>query len=1429
MKGVPYHVEFVTWNTRRGKGEGIAPVFDSMHYGQNFGHASVEIAMPFNETTAEWVEQYCKRIKLHRPKASSARFDGEQYTVDVPVYYTTKEGQLVYDPKSFQNANPHAEIVTHVYLSWVPGDNAPQRDERDPFGGLWKQGFELYTHEQDKQMEHEGHYVPFQRGYQGIQQIEISEGEIEGTEQLITRGVHQILHHLTDEEKTYYAMLPEHRERIKRLLPLYGTIPDESKNNESITNALEILDYISGLKGGVQEKYAEFERYRADNQLIAKIFSAYCATHDTQAPDFWAIFLDTGISEQREALFLMYDEWPHLEACCYEEMMDRFLPSVAILEQDEVALLALEQKIDSILARNFSEARKNPLYIALFSAAKRGNPDLELLTYHRSGQVKDDLKSYLSIRDKLKDRIKRHSQGMSPDSRILLPIADISEIDYKGHPEGLDVLSMLKQIPQIVADGEGYALKYKNCSDIAQEFGYYGAPTHLKDEFRRTALGLAATPQMVENSASHYANIIYDRNHIPGEFKHSAFHSKYLNLEREVAALSRRYFELEVKAQAQDALIEEFVNCVQKDEYFKNQLSENLKYTVSKLRKGILSNKALMKKYLEQDKDKYDFKDLKKLTKEQLKTIILEYANQQYRKNIQEDAVKLDGMIDADTGLYSSMKAEGILSDQKIKAKMQGLYANVYPGFTLRMSRRIDDDFKNKGTLYRRACHTLMYENALGTENLTDPNFVSIQAERAEMNGLKLKMGWGIFKLLRMRIAKNFFTTSYNVDDPWYEYRFAKEQTRGLIDRYIGKDSSWKKRFANTFRFVYLGYAALRQNVLIAPRRGIANGWRWLTQRFTTSKSLEAASKEQQFMDTRFAIRIGKSPEMIKERMAIRYVASLPFWKRLFTSNRAIADWVEAEFLAKSEYYNTALSDLDLPGQGTPELGSLEAEAERTQREIGRIKSVEESVLKTGGLAHCIDNREPLKALQTFSVALREGKIPYFEKHANEAILSSIRKVDDFLIMQDQKLEKILSASLINSIEQFQRASMQLLGNEEDCDSDEYFKYDPTIHEPIIPPDILKSQNVAEVRAFLKQRNENIKASMKREFLNVDKLSDTQVMALIRYMGTATHMNEYKRFEKNITLENVQGIIPYHKTKFILFLNQYGLDLEFIDKVEQSNRLEALYVKLLYDVLSNQSALSLAEKFKKPLESLSEHVPELEQVAEEPVPVIVQSPFVPEEPELSEEQIQNRNRASQHIRKELCETEKTFLTGLKHLANFRSHEGKLLVDIINSKKYPSLHKLLSSIPAIVSTSETYVELLEQGHVEGFEDLAFQIEPIFKMHCAHIMNYTALYDQAIKEHKKFIDTKLGAKIDQEFSGKVEHQGKNIEAHLITPVQRTPRYALLAKELIKNVLPASPALEIYNDWLRIAQNYSARANETIRRGTIQKPVSRKGRTH
>jgi hypothetical protein len=1418
MKGVPYHVEFVSWNTPVGEGKGINAIFDSLHYGSNLGHASVAIAMPCNNITEEWVQKYCRNIQLHKPKSLAAKHEDEKYIVDVPVYYTTIDGHVIHDRDAYQKANPNTEIVTHIYLSWVPGDYAPQRDERDPFGGFWKRGFDLYTAEEDKQMEHEGHHVQARRGYEGIRQVELSEGQIEGTAQYITRGIHQILHHLTEDETNYYAMIPEHRDRVEILIPFYSVLPEVDRNNEMVTKTLEQLDAIHLSTGDINSKYTLFEQYRNANPLIDQLFKQYCDEVDVTALDFWETYFETGMIAGRENIFLLNDEWMYLRACDNENKMDHYVPWVATLERDEAELIRLAENIDQVISDGPHKSAEYPLVRKLFELEKKENANLQFQQYF-DNQLRANLQEYMSLRDRLKDRIRRHSQGMSADSRVVLPIADIEEIGYQGHQEGLDVHRMLQHIPRLVADGEGYALKYKNCSDMTQALGYHGAPPHLQEEFKRTAMGLAATPQQSKNSAQSYANIIYDKNHVPGTSGRSKFHKYYIKQEEKIGIKSRRYFELEQKAEAQDVVINEFLKCLKDTDYIKT-LPAPLKKTLSSIRSGILKDNSLTTD------------ELKNLNESKIKEMILAFANKQYQANIEADRQKIYKMINDNTGLYLSMREEGILSDEAIKAKMKALYPKIYTDFTFRKRKRIKDDFDNKGSLFMRACHTLIYDNALGTANLTDPNFISIEAERAEMKSLQLKMGWGIFKLLQMRIAKNFIATSENVIDPWFELKFARSQTRGLIDRYIGMDSSWERSAVNTLRFFYLGYAGLRQAVLIAPRRSISKALQRLNSFFRRNKSIAEASLEQQRIDTRFQMRIGKGPELIKERLRLMYLASLSPIKRLFITKKKINLWVENEYISEGKVYQKALRDLDFPTDWHTEGSELQSEIDRTAEEVQRVQAVQAGI-KQDGIIHCVTDKQPLQALEKFNAALKADKIPYFDKKSDEAILHRVRRLDNFLLAQDEMLETILGDKLIETLEQLQRTSMMLLGTELDSEDDSYTQYDPIRDDPIIPKDILESRDAPSIRAFLKQRIENIKkdviddngvlpndtskkqkikkmlkaADNKLSKLDVDNMSDKVIFSAIRYLGAATYSDEYKKFECFITDDMLQQIVPFNQTKFIAFLSG-KFDLDLVEMIRANNLIENLYIKLTYDVLANQSAYNLAQKFKKPDSVDIEELP-ISPAALHSVP---EASVAEPQPELSVEEVEAKKKTCKRVRQELYETEKSFMTGLQYVNDFRTAEDKSLLVVIDKETYPSLSALLKMIPALQVASESFAKQLKNGVDDGFSDTD-QVENIFNTLCSNMVAYPALYFKALDELNIWGKTEEGKAILEKFAKKAEHKHLGLNDFLITPVQRMPRYALLYKELVKNTLQTDPMLVVYQRWQQLAAQFSAQANQAM----------------
>ncbi|MFO1258781.1 MAG: patatin-like phospholipase family protein [Gammaproteobacteria bacterium] len=1192
MKSGPYHVEFLTWNTHSDVGQGLGSALDAKNYGGNFGHASVEISFPYGKRTEQWVEKYCRNIELYEPQDEQAREEGEVYKIDVPVFYTTTDGQRIFDPKTYQSKNPDAEIVTHVYLSWVPGKYAAQRDERDPFKMQWRGGFELYTDEQDRNMEYVGHGVDFKRGFDGYRELELDKrGGVEGSKKYITRGIDTMIHMLTEDEVRYFSLTPSEMEQLKRLESIYSEI--EVKDIQAV-----ISNFENELKGKSLEEKGQnlgvwIEKFPIISHVMNLSFSEYRTINPEPDEDedlkYYMGMVSNFIEKDLDPILKTLKENADIYLIVQEQrMIQKYLQSVSSIESNA---LQFEKFIDdydrsivdmkAYFATHSENSEQRSQYPIFFEFYDKTEMDYEDYLNSDNG-FKKDLANYNGLRAKVVDRFSRQQQGLSTDSTVILPISRIKGLT-KGHKDGLNVEKMLKAIPEFVANGKGYSLEHKNCSDFANHFGYAGAPAHLREQFNRAAIGWFATPQVVNNSALNYGNIIYASGYQPGTYRDSKATKFYLKREKEVAKISKKYNELKEKISFEDARINYFLNILKDERKLAFEEYENSEL-FSTLLEGIL------------EEGKRDFNTFRSQEREEIVKQIYQYCNEKIKKNIKEDCDKIYPMIKEESGYYKELvdKKPAILESNAIKTKMKSLYGAVYGNKPfLGKTKKLNADFASKGELYLRACHTIMYENSLGTWNLADPNYVSMEHERKEVSKLKTKLFVGMFGLLRMRMAANiFFKDSMNVDDPWFELKWASYHSRGIIDNYIGMQNSKLRTAANIARGVYIGYSSIRQALLIAPRRYVQAAVSKLKSQFRSQKSIEEAYKAEKGVDILHELKSGRTTieKLVTERMKSEYISKMGPLARTFTSSGAITRSIQEAYNQKNELFVKADKEIrsQLPND-------IEKTILKSNQNRDRMREQEESIIER---SMSVDASNLEKGLESFEKHLDNNLFPYFSEKVSNRILKKSQLLDKYVASLDAKVERQLGDDLIHDLVQFEKMSMIYCGIESNDRWGSMFVYHPSSHGKIIPDEILNEKTPSKIQDFLierikEMRNKDIEVDILRALTpeKIEKLNLNQLNAIVQYLAKPSYVDRVNQSLKLIVSKSLEDekyfkvsqYVPFkdHEVDFYSFLNEAGFDHDVLNKINKNNSLENLFIKLSHDVLSHRSSENLVKFTKK--------------------------------------------------------------------------------------------------------------------------------------------------------------------------------------------------------------------------------------------------------
>lgn len=1185
--GGPYQVEFLTWKTELGADQGVENVLRSKVTQENVGHASVKISFPYSAQTNQWVTQYCKNIKLYEPQDKTKVTEKERYQVDVPVFYTTPDGDRIYNPQTYLEKHPQASIVTHVYVSLVPGKYAAHRDERDPFFQTWKRNFSLYKARQDQEMETENAHFGFKRAYQGPQSVERTQRQ-KGKYYIVTEP-RRYQHNVTEEEIAYYSLTPNRRNFIQfldRENHLIGNTPEERRanlinlNKASKDQDLDGKNYLELLMvmAQISQNYPFITRYY-DFYL-----DGYCINHkiyrSAASPDqqYAALkeFFEFGLDEMIE---MSLDSEKDIQMVRHQDILSFFRPIMTSLERQEMTVEELYQNIDDFYERFDKICKKNgakkeeklavliqqyPLIKILYKRYLKLNPALTREDYIRL-YLGNNIKQYLEIRDQLLLEKKNRSRGAEAD-RVILPIASIQtdDLNYKGHPAGLNVEEMLKHIPEAIGKGEGYAYATDNCSDLVQSIGYAGAPADLKYLFTRQALGIASTPQVVANGAMEYANIIYNPNYVPLAHKVGFFQKQYLRQEKKTADLVKRFQKLNEKIQLQDKIIN---GVIEKGE-------DDPDLIVKSLASSVLSNEELKEKYFENEdmlkqrmfelydkvyteKDyqtkeegvEEDFEDQSRLYQlaynSLLKEAIYEYCDQQYHQNIKEDEERLEPDIQNQAGLFKqiSEKDPNPLSEQAIKNKMLALSKAFYSGNTFARKRQVLEDFENQGPLYLRACHTIIFEHAPSTENLTDPNFTSMQDERKELAVLKKASFREGGILLGMRAIGSVFATPFNVTDPWHEVKTAKRMSQLAIDFAFENKPSLIRTLTNLARYGLIGAVGTFNALFIAPRRYLS--------RLTWNKSKAAitrAAKEVARVDIQQAYKTGK------------------------------------------------ISDQEMADLNIPVSEKMQQDKEKSQENILAHQQKEQALFSKENLPQSvveIKDKSIQQGIRHFKEELDKDKIPTFSAVLQNKILHRIHFVDNALIHADKEFEQKLGQPIKDKLDQWYRYQMTRTAEVKKEGGSKRFIYDPERHGSVIPSTIQLSTDPEEIRDFFKSKIQDFIRSKESAYFfteqDIDNMTPDQLLAAVEYLAKPTYFDRLKTFEKALLKE--MHLKPQITTlsfdnqdliTFKAFLLAQELDPAIIDILEQKEELGNLLIRLQYAECSEKSLQKIHAAYQNP-------------------------------------------------------------------------------------------------------------------------------------------------------------------------------------------------------------------------------------------------------
>lgn len=198
---------------------------------------------------------------------------------------------------------------------------------------------------------------------------------------------------------------------------------------------------------------------------------------------------------------------------------------------------------------------------------------------------------------------------------------------------------------------------------------------------------------------------------------------------------------------------------------------------------------------------------------------------------------------------------------------------------------------------------------------------------------------------------------------------------------------------------------------------------------------------------------------------------------------------------------------------------------------------------------------------------------------------------------------------------------------------------------------------------------------------------------------------------------------------------------------------------------------------------------------------------------LEQDEIKKKKAANtplERIKREFITTEEKFRGELKALGIVR----EMTEDLPNSKGWKNfkpkekeaiknLNELLAQCKKV---EESSVRLLNAMKDKGL-NFDPNLEDVFKKHLQLILK-AALLQKQFLDTAAFMPATLNKKINEALS---KQKANSLDAILITPVQRIPRYELLFKELLKNVPDAEKAR--VNVFLDLSKNKGAALNESL----------------
>lgn len=434
------YAEVITWGTRFEGGNGLGDQIRAKFSGGNIGHAAIRITLPVDEKSEQLIRENCFE-KNHMVLPHTKR-------------------QL-----------PSGEEVYEVYISaWSDDKITLDRDfESDSIEER------LGVH-MEMDAKWEAALRPEQRHYRGL---------LGGT--TMTLSVEQIIHQRGNISAEQYEKLKVIGEfqRYSREIKNFDFLEYRVANTKKLgqTEMLLLEKILPYWKLIVKKPPALSAEERAE--LVDKINQARKDYKQVNSPSVEN--LRSTVTIELKQILVDIDNDLKLWGRISPKTAERIYKIAHVIDDermgnsDKVSAIA---KIDACTPDDIEKLKAKIREAAL-------SPDENKLIRQFENYMPDDKKL---ISDS-------YSFGLPPDHIVRIPIDSLDKPRKDG---SLNVEAMLKRAKTVATSGEKFSLTSANCSSVASWVLEAGASDKRGDVFKKRALKILATPQMVFNNASRY-------------------------------------------------------------------------------------------------------------------------------------------------------------------------------------------------------------------------------------------------------------------------------------------------------------------------------------------------------------------------------------------------------------------------------------------------------------------------------------------------------------------------------------------------------------------------------------------------------------------------------------------------------------------------------------------------------------------------------------------------------------------------------------------------------------------------------------------------------------------------------------------------------------------------------------------------------------